>query len=164
MNLSLKASGGIVFNLELKIPPLLLMFLFGLLMWLLSILIPDGDFLFHFRKLIILIFFLIATIFSISGVVSFRLANTTVNPMKPNETSSLVTKGIYKVTRNPMYVGFLFYLISWGFFLTNIYALLLPLIFIFYMNKFQIKPEESSLLAIFGNEYTLYMQRVRRWL
>jgi protein-S-isoprenylcysteine O-methyltransferase Ste14 len=53
---------------------------------------------------------------NVAGIVSFRKAVTTVYPLKPDMTLSLVTTGIYKITRNPMYLGSLLLLIGWAFF------------------------------------------------
>lgn len=151
-------------RLELKIPPLLLVVIIGALMWLVSSFTPSA----FVSNQIGLWFaggvFLVGILFCVLGVLSFKNAETTVNPMKPEESSALVTSGIYGVTRNPMYVGFLLFLISWSFFLANIFALLLATVFILYMNKFQIKPEEKMLQKIFGQEFTEYTKRVRRWL
>ncbi len=99
------------------------------------------------------------------GVASFRHAKTTVNPTKPTQVSSLVVNGIYRVSRNPMYLGFLFLLISWAFFLANVLALLLgPPVFVGYMNRFQIVPEEETLSLLFGDDFVSYKSMVRRWL
>ena len=102
--------------------------------------------------------------FSLAGIISFRRARTTVNPMKPETTSSLVCSGIYGVTRNPMYVGLLFILIAWALFLSSAWALLGPLAFVLYMNRFQIAPEERVLSAMFATGYSAYKSSVRRWL
>lgn len=53
---------------------------------------------------------IIGCVFCIAGVASFKIANTTVNPNKPEQASKLITSGIYKISRNPMYVGFAFIL------------------------------------------------------
>jgi protein-S-isoprenylcysteine O-methyltransferase Ste14 len=103
-------------------------------------------------------------IFTIAGVISFRQAKTTINPTKPELTSSLVSAGIYKVTRNPMYLGLLFLLTAWAVFLASPGALIGSLAFFFYIDRFQIAPEEIVLLGIFGNEYSDYQTRVHRWL
>jgi protein-S-isoprenylcysteine O-methyltransferase Ste14 len=102
---------------------------------------------------------LLGGIFTIAGVISFRQAKTTINPMKPELTSSLVSAGIYKVTRNPMYLGLLFLLTAWAAFLVSPGALIGSLAFFFYIDRFQI-----VLLGIFGNEYSDYQIRVHRWL
>jgi len=101
---------------------------------------------------------------SLAGVISFRRARTTVNPMKPETTSSLVCSGVYRVTRNPMYAGLFFVLVAWAVFLSSAWALLGPLAFVLYMNRFQISPEERVLSAMFGAGYSAYKSKVRRWL
>lgn len=98
------------------------------------------------------------------AMLSFLEANTTVNPMKPSSASSLVTSGIYRHTRNPMYLGMLFILIGWALYLANILTFLVLPAFILYMNQFQIKPEERALTARFGREYLEYMAQVHRWI
>lgn len=101
---------------------------------------------------------------SVSAVVSFRKARTTVNPTAPEECSSLVISGVYKMTRNPMYLGLLIFLLAWGLFLSNLYSLVLSAGFVLYMNRLQIQPEERALEACFGAEFLAYKNRVRRWL
>ena len=107
---------------------------------------------------------LIGAAFSLAGVISFRRARTTVNLMKPESASALVCGGVYRLTRNPMYLGMLFVLIAWAVFLFSAWALPGPAIFVFYMDRFQIAPEERVLSAMFGAEYLAYKSRVRRWL
>ncbi len=102
--------------------------------------------------------------FDIAGLVSFRLAKTTVNPLRPEKASSLVTSGVYRYTRNPMYVGMLFLLMAWALYLDSPWALAGPLVFVLYMNRFQIGPEEKALEALFGDDFIDYKERVRRWL
>lgn len=98
------------------------------------------------------------------GVVSFRRAKTTVNPTNPSATSSLVTCGVYRFSRNPMYLGFLFFILGDIAWLANPLVLFGWPAFVLYMNRFQIAPEESALTKRFGAEYTTYAGRVRRWL
>jgi protein-S-isoprenylcysteine O-methyltransferase Ste14 len=98
------------------------------------------------------------------GVVSFRRARTTVNPTRPDSSSSLVLSGVYAFTRNPMYLGLLLVLVGWAIFLSNILAFLVLPGFIFYMNRFQIEPEERALASLFGREFDAYKSRVRKWL
>ncbi|GAA61801.1 hypothetical protein P20652_3690 [Pseudoalteromonas sp. BSi20652] len=106
----------------------------------------------------------IGCVFGISGVISFRLAKTTVNPHKVDNASELVTSGIFKITRNPMYVGLAFLLIGWGIWLSSFYALLCVIGFIAYLTFFQIIPEERALTKLFGEDYIAYKAKVRRWL
>jgi len=72
--------------------------------------------------------------------------------------------GVYRLTRNPMYLGFLLVLLGWAIFLSNALAFLLLPAFIFYMNRFQIEPEEKALTSLFGQQFVAYTSRVRRWL
>jgi protein-S-isoprenylcysteine O-methyltransferase Ste14 len=100
----------------------------------------------------------------VAGVVSFKLAKTTVNPSKPEQASKLVTSGIYRISRNPMYLGFAFILAGWGVWLSSVWAMLGVIGFIGYLTLFQIMPEERALTKLFGDEFTIYKARVRRWL
>ena len=84
--------------------------------------------------------------------------------MRPQNTSSLVTRGIYGFTRNPMYLGLALALLGWAAFLSAAWPLLGPPLFVAYVNIFQIRPEERVLSGLFGDEYTRYTRRVRRWI
>lgn len=107
---------------------------------------------------------LLAGVFiSVAGVMAFRKAHTTVDPTKPEKSTSLVASGIYRHTRNPMYVGFLMVLAAWSVYLSNLMALAALPAFVVYMNRFQIQPEERALQARFGTAFTEYKQAVRRW-
>lgn len=101
---------------------------------------------------------------SAAGIMAFRRARTTIDPLKPERASSLVTGGIYRITRNPMYVGLLLVLVGWAVFLGSLWAGLGPLAFVAYITRFQIKPEERALRLLFGDEFARYTARVRRWL
>jgi protein-S-isoprenylcysteine O-methyltransferase Ste14 len=151
-------------SLELKIPPLVIVAILTIAMWGISMVTPllVISTLYHVYAVIALA--LLGGMFTIAGVISFRQAKTTINPMKPESTSSLVSAGIYKVTRNPMYVGMLFLLMAWAAFSSSPGALIGPLAFFLYIDRFQIAPEEIILFGIFGNEYSDYQTRVHRWL
>ncbi|MBQ4833314.1 isoprenylcysteine carboxylmethyltransferase family protein [Pseudoalteromonas sp. MMG010] len=145
-----------------KIPPVLVLFVFALFMALIAFKTAiDYS---SFITVLSLLSVSIGVIFGIAGVISFRQAKTTLNPQKIDNTSELVTSGIFKITRNPMYVGLTFLLIGWGFWLTSIYALIGVVGFVFYITYFQIKPEEKALLRLFPEQYKHYMSKVRRWL
>jgi len=98
------------------------------------------------------------------GVLEFRKAKTTVDPRYPQKSENLVITGIYKISRNPMYLGLLLILFGWFVILENVATLSLLPIFIWYINHFQIKPEERFLLKKFGSDFSQYCSRVRRWL
>ena len=84
--------------------------------------------------------------------------------MSPESTSSLVTAGLYRYSRNPIYVADVIFLLSWAFYLNNPISLLGIVGFVLYMNRFQIQPEERALEANFGQAYLDFKARVRRWI
>jgi protein-S-isoprenylcysteine O-methyltransferase Ste14 len=151
-------------GLELKVLPVALGVIVAALMWCARSAAPALDFRFPASFLSSASLALLGAVICLSGVVSFRRAKTTVNPMRPDSTSSLVVSGIYKYTRNPMYLGFLLVLLGWATFLSNLAALALLPAFVVYMNHFQIKPEERALGSLFAQEYQAYLARVRRWI
>jgi protein-S-isoprenylcysteine O-methyltransferase Ste14 len=153
-----------MFNaLELKAPPLALVILFGGLMWSVStysafaIALP-------WHLAFALLSCSVGLAIVVAGVVAFRRAKTTVNPLTPEATTTMVTSGIYRFSRNPMYLGFLFVLSGWAIYLSNILAFALLPLFVWYMNQFQIIPEERALSAKFAQEFTAYQRSVCRWL
>jgi protein-S-isoprenylcysteine O-methyltransferase Ste14 len=98
------------------------------------------------------------------AVVRFLRAKTSLNPLDPAKATSLVTVGIYRVTRNPMYLGLLLLLGAWGLFLANAIALAALPFYVGFMNRFQIVPEEVAMARTFGPAYADYQRQVRRWL
>jgi protein-S-isoprenylcysteine O-methyltransferase Ste14 len=150
--------------LELKVPPVALGFLIAALMWLVSWAMPAFGFEVPSSDVLAVSVAVAGAIISGLGILSFRQARTTVNPMKPDSTSSLVVSGIYRLTRNPMYLGFLLVLLGWAIFLSNALTFVLLPVFVFYMNRFQIEPEEKALHYLFGPQFVMYTSRVRRWL
>jgi len=151
-------------TLELKVPPPAVALFIALLMWLVSWTVPQLGFDFPGRIIVAVALAATGAITIVLGVASFRRAKTTFNPMKPEATSSLVVSGVYKFTRNPMYLGLLLILAGWAVFLSNLLALLLLPAFVLYMNRFQIEPEERALRSRFREEFVAYECRVRRWL
>lgn len=148
-----------------KLPPLLLTLIFAALMWALSWLLPQFTFEYSLKNILAISVALGGALICSLGVISFWRVQTTMNPMQPNHASSLVVSGIYRITRNPMYLGFFLLLIAWAIYLAHILVLLLiPPFFVTYMNRFQILPEERALEFIFGNDYRIYKSHVRRWL
>jgi protein-S-isoprenylcysteine O-methyltransferase Ste14 len=149
--------------LELKVPPVALVLLFALFMWLISTYEPSLSFLLPWRGAIALLVCSIGMAISVAGVVAFRRANTTVNPITPEATTSMVTSGLYRFSRNPMYLGLLIVLVGWAIFLSHLLAFALLPFFVLYMNRFQIHPEERVLSAKFPHQFTTYKAIVRRW-
>lgn len=151
-------------SLELKIPPPVVALIICAAMWGLCLFTPVLDVSMFDRAMAALVIASIGGVIAIAGVAGFRKARTTVNPTKPEAASSLVTAGIYRYTRNPMYVGLLLVIVAWAAFLSSFWALLGPLAFALYIARFQIRPEERVLSGLFGAEYIAYQSRVRRWL
>jgi len=158
-------SGAVLMRfLELKIPPLAVVLVTTLLMWFSSRAAPAFALVIPARDLIALGLAAVGVVTTILGVVSFRRAGTTVNPMTPGASSALVSSGVYTITRNPMYLGFLMLLLAWGIYLSNALAFVFVPVFFVYMNRFQIEPEERALASRFGQTFVVYTTRVRRWL
>jgi protein-S-isoprenylcysteine O-methyltransferase Ste14 len=147
-------------SLELKVPPPALALLLGVFMWLASSLVAPVEVPFGPRVGVAVVLAAVG----LTAIVSFWRAKTTINPTKLSATSSLVTNGTFRFTRNPMYVSLLLYLLAWAVYLSNWLALLFVPVFVLYINQFQITPEERVLSSLFGPEYAAYKRRVRRWL
>jgi protein-S-isoprenylcysteine O-methyltransferase Ste14 len=100
----------------------------------------------------------------LAGLAAFRRARTTVNPLQPDRASALVSAGIYRYTRNPMYLALAMALLAWGLWLGHAVAPCGVAIFVAWMNRYQIAPEERALAGLFGAEFERYRREVRRWL
>lgn len=133
-------------------------------MYVLRWLIDLWNFDFEGQILSTVLVFIVGVVIVIVGGYQFRKASTTVNPLQLEKSSQLVTNGIYRFSRNPMYVGFLLILLAWALFLGSAIAFLLLPVFLALITKVQILPEESMLEEIFGEEYINYKKRVRRWI
>jgi protein-S-isoprenylcysteine O-methyltransferase Ste14 len=97
-------------------------------------------------------------------VYQFWRHRTTVNPMRPDQTSSLVTSGIYRISRNPIYLADLVILVAWMVWLGAWINIIWLAAFVVYISRFQILPEERMLAGKFGEEWDSYCARVRRWI
>ena len=146
-------------NLDTKIPPQIL----TLLILAFINLYESKDYELN-TKWISIIIFSIGLFFIFSAVIQFIKRKTTVNPTKPHKTTSLVITGTFKFTRNPMYLGMLLIIISYAFYESSIISLILIPFFIFYINKFQIEPEEIEMRKKFGKDYEDYCKKVDRWI
>jgi len=151
-------------SLELKVPPLALVAVLAALMWLGARALPSLAFAFPGLMLAALLLAAAGVLVVAAGVTAFRRARTTVDPRDPARSSELVATGIYRASRNPMYLGMLLLLAAWSVFLGSAPALLALPAFVAWMNRFQIAPEERALRARFGDRFTSYERRVRRWL
>jgi protein-S-isoprenylcysteine O-methyltransferase Ste14 len=150
--------------LELKVPPPVVAFLVGAAMWFAAQQRVSLELPLAVRIVAFVVFALAGGATALAGDLEFKRARTTINPFKPENSTALVTSGIFRFTRNPMYVGLTLVLLGWAAFLCSAWALLGPIIFVLYISRFQIAPEERVLSAKFGGMYTEYKAQVRRWL
>lgn len=150
--------------LELKIPPPVVTLCTAGLMWLAPPVFGVDETPFGVRLGAAVMLAALGVGIALSGVILFRQSRTTINPTRPSATTALVTGGIYRRTRNPMYVGLLLVLLGWAAYLANPLALVPIPLFVLYIGRFQIRPEERALAARFGEDYAAYCARVRRWL
>jgi len=152
------------YSLELKIPPVAIFFVFAAFMWLLTMAIPLTGVDLPAKIPIAAGAAAVGCVFAAAGILSFLRAGTTVNPTTPGKAASLVTTGVYGITRNPMYLSLLFVLAGWAVYLSNLAALVALPFFAAYLNRFQILPEERALATLFSSEFKAYCKRIRRWL
>jgi len=151
-------------SLELKIPPPIVAAIVALVMWGVSHFPPSVEVPELVRHTLIVLLAVTGMVFDFSGLIAFWRAKTTVNPLAPHSASSMVTSGVYRATRNPMYVGLFFLMCAWAVYLSSLWAFLGLVAFAAYIDRFQITPEERTLAALFGEEFLEYRAKVRRWL
>lgn len=151
-------------NLELRIPPVLIVAAAAAIMWLSSRVLPGLHGALPGSRLAAGALALLGLAVVTLGLVEFRRARTTVNPLRPADASMLVTTGVYAWSRNPMYLGFALMLLAWAVYLSNPVSVLVLLLFVAYVGRFQIVPEERALQRTFGADFDRYRKRVRRWL
>ena len=149
--------------LELKIPPPVVALLCAALMWGLAHKWPAFAWQHALRGPLALALAACGLACDLSGLIAFRRHRTTVNPLAPDRSTAIVQDGIYRVTRNPMYLGMLLVLIGWAAYLGNAASLVVLPLFVWVLNTLQIKPEERILRERFGEHFTRYAARVRRW-
>lgn len=151
-------------SLELRVPPVAVASVAALCMWLLSRWTPGLEWGQPWRLGIAVLLLTTGVVVAVAGVLEFRRARTTVNPTTPQAASSMVRAGIYRHTRNPMYLGMLLILAAWAAWLANLAAAALLPAFLLYINRFQIEPEERILAGLFAADFDAYRRSVRRWL
>lgn len=149
--------------LELKIPPPVVALGCAALMYGLARLLPDWRWSWPYGSVAGVVFALGGLALDAAGVWAFRRVRTTINPLKPGGATAVVRHGIYRYTRNPMYLGLLLVLLGFALYLAHPLAFLGPPLLVAYLTRFQIVPEERVLRAKFGAEYADYVARVRRW-
>lgn len=150
--------------MECRIPPPIMLALTAAAMWYTARVTPCLELPHSLRLSSAALCCLVALALGVGGVAQFYRARTVINPHKPERTSTLVTTGIYRLSRNPMYLGLALVLLGLACYLAAPAALLGPALFITYITRFQIIPEERVLAQTFGASFAQYVQRVRRWI
>ena len=148
--------------LKNKIPPPIVTLIFAALIYFSSEWSPS--IVFRGQNLISLFLMTVGLIVLLIAISAFIKLKTTINPLKPEAASSLVTTGIFRISRNPMYLGMLLLIISLWIKTGAVLGFILVAGFIAYLNYFQIFPEEQAMKRLFSDKYKTYCQQVRRWL
>lgn len=151
--------------MELKVPPLVVVFTCALLAWGLAAVSPEPSGIASgFRTITSGVVFAAGLLLIALALRGFHNSQTTVDPLHPDSASRIVTGGVYSVTRNPMYLSMFLVLTSWVIYLGQPFGILVLVVYAAYMTRFQIIPEERILTEKFGDEYKAYRLKVRRWI
>ncbi len=151
-------------SLELKIPPPVVALLSVLAMWLVARWLPQWSWPSTALTALGAVLAVAGVALIITAMRTFAGSKTTINPLKPAESALIVSHGVFARTRNPMYVGLAMILTGWACYLANAVAWLGMLLFVAYITRFQIIPEERILLGKFGAPFAQYLAQVRRWI
>ena len=148
--------------LDTKIPPPIIAILIGVCIYFSRGWLPqfESDYLFYAG----LGCELLAVVINLTAIFSFIKNKTTINPVKLHTVTSLVTTGVFAFSRNPMYLGLLLFLFGFALQVNVVGGIPLLLLFVLYINRFQIIPEERALAEKFGDEFQEYSKKVRRWI
>ena len=160
---ALSLQGSPMSSLELKIPPDAVWVTVAGLMWLASRVTVGFDAAGSRRLLLALILIAIGTGLIVAARVALNRGGTTWHPTEPGRTTALVTSGVYRFSRNPTYLGMEIVLLGWAVVLASPAAALVSALFVAYIDRFQIQPEELTLSVSLGQDYRDYSKRVRRW-
>lgn len=150
--------------MKLKIPPALVAAIIAGLMRTVSVYLPFGSLTLFGAYWVAGVMLFAGGVLGMVSLFQFYRNGTSIDPHKPQKARSLVTGGIYQYSRNPMYLALFFLLIAYASILQNVLNLVLFPLFIWYMNRYQIIPEEEVMEEKFGDQYREYKSRVRRWL
>jgi len=147
--------------METKIPPPIVTLVFGLSIYFSRGMFPAVEVWYSFYLGVFLLF--LGFFILISAVRLFRKDKTTVNPLSPDQATKLVTDGIFKYSRNPMYLGMALVLASIAVFFNLLGGIILIALFCAYITKFQIIPEERAMSDLFSDDFDKYIKETRRW-
>ncbi len=160
----MKAKSNLALNLELKVVPVVQVLICMLLITCSYYLLPTLNYSFKYSNTLSLVILVMAVFIVGIAIINFKQSKTTVNPTKPEQASKVVNTGIYHYSRNPMYLAMLLVLLAFCLYFENVVGFFTLPLFVWYIGKFQIIPEEKILTALFGKPYDEYVKSVRRWL
>jgi protein-S-isoprenylcysteine O-methyltransferase Ste14 len=150
--------------LETHVPPPVVALVVAIAMWVANRLDPGTSAPGVVRTVVSGVLFALAILVAWSGIRSFARVRTSFDPHHPENANTLVTGGIFRLSRNPMYLSMVLGLLAWAARLGRVWLVLGPVAFVLYVTRFQIRPEERALAEKFGAEYERYRRRTRRWL
>jgi len=148
--------------MKTKIPPPILALVMIVLIYLSSFFIESTKF--NYQGSLSVLVLILGLACAIPSFKLFARYKTTISPLKPSDATALVTEGMYRYSRNPMYLGLLLLTIASTIWFGTWFGIIINILFIFLINFLQIIPEEEALLEIFGEEYEEYKKNVRRWI
>ncbi|HEY3588061.1 MAG TPA: isoprenylcysteine carboxylmethyltransferase family protein [Myxococcaceae bacterium] len=150
--------------LETRVPPPVVALVVALAMWAANQLVPGTSTPGVVRTVVSGVLFALAILVAWSGIRTFARLRTSIDPHHPEKATTLVTGGIFRLSRNPMYLSMVLALLGWAARLGRVWLVLGPVAFVLFVTRFQIRPEERALAEKFGAEYENYRRRTRRWL
>ena len=150
--------------MKLLVPPPFVASMFAALVWATNLVLPAGKVSFTGQAVLAAVFVVIGFAIAFTAGSAFRSASTQIDPRDPAKSEAIVTSGIFQYSRNPMYLGLALVLIGWSIWIGNAFSIALVWLFVWYISRFQIAPEEEALKAKFGAEYEAYLRKVRRWI
>ena len=148
--------------MKTKIPPPILALVMIVLIYLSSFFIESTTF--NYQGSLSVLVLILGLACAIPSFRLFARYKTTISPLKPSDATALVTEGMYRYSRNPMYLGLLLLTIASTIWFGTWFGIIINILFIFLINFLQIIPEEEALLEIFNEEYEEYKKNVRRWI
>lgn len=150
--------------MNLLIPPPIQAIAAGGAMWLVGRLFPDYSFQLPGASFVAIGLIALGAFIDFVCVRAFVREKTSYSPFRPEKSGKLITTGLYRYSRNPMYLGLFIILAGLFLYIGNVLGALFLYGFIHTVTRFQIIPEEEILEEKFGDEYRDYRKRVRRWL
>lgn len=150
--------------MNLLIPPPLVVAILAAAMWGVNRSFDAGRITSNLQDPLAIALLVVAVLLMAAAVAPFVTAKTTINPLRPSNASKLITGSVFRYSRNPIYLADLLLLAALTVWLGHLANIVWLVVFVVYINRFQIRPEEAALQALFGAEYATYCARVRRWL